>query len=133
MQLTKENIKPVGNRVLIEPYKQASTTEGGLILSEGDGYASPVIGTIVATGDTATYNIGDIVMMRRYSVDSLKVYAEDGEKEIYLLECSEIIAKVQSGQVGPPERKTDYSKIKELKDAKQRTEEVLKEEQKSNK
>lgn len=112
MILTQQNIQPIGDRLLIEPYKQASETTEGLIVSEGEGYAAPVIGTILKVGDKVTsYKVGEVVMMRRYSVDSLKVYSEDGEKEIYLLECSEVVARVSDGEpVEPPD---EYHQIKE--------------------
>lgn len=117
MVIQKQDIVPVGRRLLIEPFKQASETTEGLIVSEGDGYASPVIGTVVKAGDGCVYKEGDLLMFRRYSVDSLKVYADDGEQEIYLLEESEVVAYLQSGTVGPPQREKTYSQIAEKKNA----------------
>lgn len=119
IDLTLDNIFPQGNRLLIDPFKAAKETTEGLEMVEGDGYATPSVGTIIRVGDGLTYpyKVGDVVMMRRYSVDSIKVLTSDGEKEIYLLEASEVIAVVR-GEVGPPEKERvgDYSAINEKQD-----------------
>lgn len=121
MKILKQEIVPVGKRLLIEPFKQATKTTGGLAIVEGDGNATPVVGTVIRTGDNCAYKVGNVLLFRRYSIDSLKVYAEDGEQEIYLLEESEVIAFLESGEVAPPGRKGDYSQISMKQNADEKT------------
>lgn len=110
------NIFPVGKRLLLEAYKQANETSAGLVVSEGDGNATSVMGTVIRAGVGCAFQPGDTLLWRRYSVDTLKVYTEEGEREFYLIEESEVIAhvkdeKTQDGRIG------NYQKIKEKKDA----------------
>lgn len=117
-ELTPENIYPVTQsrttaRLLIEPFKQAKETSAGLQMSEGDGHATPVYGMVIKASDGATYKEGDAVLFRRYAIDSLKAYTADGDREIYLLEESEVIAIVR-GKVEPREKQSDVSQITEL-------------------
>lgn len=112
MIINKKDVIPVGNRLLIEPFKQAAETTEGLIISEGEGYASPVVGTVIRLGDTKEYSVGDVLLFRRYSVDSLKVYDDESEKEIYLLECSEVVARVSDGELVEPPKEYEQARLK---------------------
>ena len=94
MKITVENVVPKKNMLLLEPYKQADETEGGLVISQGDGFASPIMGTVLRVGSKATYKVGTVVMFRKYSVDALKLNTSEGQKEFYLLEDEEVIATV---------------------------------------
>lgn len=111
MTINKDDVIPVGKRLLIEPFKQASETTSGLAMAEGDGNATPVCGTVIRVGQGCSFKEGDLLLFRRYSIDSLKAYTEEGEQEIYLLEESEIIGTIASGSVAPPQRTGNYSQI----------------------
>jgi hypothetical protein len=118
-ELTPENIYPAsqsrsGARLLIEPFKQATETSEGLLMSEGDGHATPVYGRVKRASEGATYKEGDAVLFRRYAIDSLKAYTAEGDKEIYLLEETEVIGIVR-GRVEPRERQSNMTQIDQLK------------------
>ena len=115
--LIPENIYPVGPRILLEVYKQADKTSGGLEMSEGDGHATPSIGRVVRTGGPGgPYEVGDFLMWRRYGVDSIKVSTAEGDVEFYLLEEQEVIAKI-NGEVDTPQKRSNYNQIIEKQNA----------------
>lgn len=126
---TSENIVPVGKRYLVDAFKQAEETTAGLVISQGDGNATSVFGTVIRVGDIdCRWPVGAKLLWRRYSLDNLKLAAADGEHEYALIDESEIIAEVvsaPSGLVGPPSsapaRAGDYSAINELKHASKET------------
>jgi len=123
-----DNIFPVGKRLLVETFKQAEESSEGLELGVGDGYATSVLGTVVRAGDGCMFTVGDILMWRRYSVDNLKVYTKDGEKEYSLIEENEVIAQVKAGGVDTPKRVGDYKHITEKQNAGERSKEEFDEE-----
>lgn len=101
---SNENIYPIGARLLVEKFRQAKETTEGLEMSEGDGYSTSVLGTVIRCGDKCvSFGVGDVLMWRRYSVDDLKVYTGEGEKEYSLIDESEVIAKV-CDPVVPPDK-----------------------------
>lgn len=113
-ELIPENIYPVGPRILLEVWKQASETSAGLAMAEGDGHATPTVGRVVRTGngEASPFKVGDFLMWRRYGVDSIKVNTADGDVEFYLLEEEEVIARVR-GPVEAAQKQGDYSQITE--------------------
>lgn len=110
---SNDNIVPIGRRLLVEAYKQAKETDGGLEIVEGDGYATSVFGEVLRAGEECRFKKGDVLMWRRYSLDSLKVYTEEGEKEYFLIEESEVIAMIS--EIVEP--KDPRKQIKDKKDA----------------
>lgn len=114
-ELTSENIVPVGSRLLIEPFT-VGETKSGLVLGEGDGHATPVYGTVIKVGDNCIFKVGDHLLFRRYAIDSLKTYTADGDKEVYLLEETEVIGVVRGG-VEPREKQSNTDQIKEKHNA----------------
>lgn len=122
--LTPENIEPVDRderatgRLLIQPFKQAEETSEGLIMSEGDGHATPVYGRVIKASDNSKYKSGDFLLFRRYAIDSLKTYTADGDVEVYLLEESEIIGIVRSA-VEPRTKQSNIAQITEKRNGKE--------------
>ena len=115
-ELTMENITPVRSegrgRLLIQPFKQAGATSSGLLMSDGDGHATPVYGKVIKASEGCAYKAGDALLFRRYAIDSLKAYTASGEIEVYLLEESEVIGVV-SGPVEPRGKQSNVSQIAE--------------------
>jgi chaperonin GroES len=77
-------IKPLGERVLIEPLEAKSTTSGGIIIPE-NAKEKPSKGTVVAVGSTEegkalTVKVGDTVLYGKYSGTELDI-----EDKAYLI------------------------------------------------
>jgi chaperonin GroES len=85
-------IKPLGDRVVVEPIEQEETTASGIILPE-TAKEKPQKGTIVAAGPGARdedgdrialdVKVGDVVLYAKYAGTEFKV---DGKKLLILKE-----------------------------------------------
>lgn len=94
------NLKPLGDRVVVEPIEQEEMTASGIILPE-TAKEKPQKGTILAAGpggrDDAgkrvglDVNAGDIVLFAKYAGTEFKV---DGKKLLILKE-SDLLAVVE--------------------------------------
>jgi len=92
-------LKPLGNRVVIEPLEQDEVTAGGIVLPE-TAKEKPQKGTILAVGPgdrdddgkriALDVKVGDVVLYAKYSGTEIKV---DGKKLLILRE-SDILAIV---------------------------------------
>jgi len=92
-------LKPLGNRVVIEPLEQDEITAGGIVLPE-TAKEKPQKGTILAVGPgdrdddgkriALDVKVGDVVLYAKYSGTEIKV---DGKKLLILRE-SDILAIV---------------------------------------
>jgi chaperonin GroES len=92
-------LKPLGNRVVVEPMEQEEVTAGGIVLPE-TAKEKPQKGTILAVGPgdrdddgdriELDVKVGDIVLYAKYSGTEIKV---DGKKLLILRE-SDILAIV---------------------------------------
>ncbi len=91
------NIKPLADRVVVEPIEQEEVTAGGIILPE-TAKEKPQQGKIIATGPGRTddqgkrvemeVKVGDRVLYAKYSGTEIKL---DGKKLLILRE-SDILA-----------------------------------------
>jgi chaperonin GroES len=91
------NLKPLGNRVVVEPIEQEEVTAGGIVLPE-TAKEKPQKGTILSVGpgerdedgDYIPMDVksGDTVLFAKYSGTEIKV---DGKKLLILRE-SDILA-----------------------------------------
>jgi chaperonin GroES len=75
------NIKPLADRVLIEPAKAEETTKSGIIIPD-TAKEKPQKGTVVAVGpgtkdDPTTVKIGDVVLYGKYAGTEIKIEATD--------------------------------------------------------
>jgi chaperonin GroES len=95
------SLKPLGNRVVVEPIEQEEVTAGGIVLPE-TAKEKPQKGTVLSVGpgdrndkgeripmDVTT---GDTILFAKYSGTEIKL---DGKKLLILRE-SDILAIVQS-------------------------------------
>ena len=87
------NIKPLSDRVVIEPMAAETTTASGLIIPD-TAKEKPQKGTVVAVGNgkkdhTMTVKVGDTVLYGKYSGTELKYEGADylirKEDEIYAI------------------------------------------------
>lgn len=94
------NLKPLGNRVVVEPIEQEEVTAGGIVLPE-TAKEKPQQGVILAVGPGARDEdgdriamdvaVGDKVLYAKYSGTEIKV---DGKKLLILRE-EDILAIIE--------------------------------------
>jgi chaperonin GroES len=94
------NLKPLGNRVVVEPLEEEDITPGGIVLPE-TAKEKPQKGTIIAVGPgdrdehgnrmPLEVSVGDTVLFAKYSGTEIKV---DGNKLLILRE-SDLLAIIQ--------------------------------------
>lgn len=93
-------LKPLGNRVVVEPVEQEEVTAGGIVLPE-TAKEKPQKGTVISVGpgerdDKGKYipmdvKEGDVVLFAKYAGTEIKV---DGKKLLILRE-SDLLAIVE--------------------------------------
>ena len=77
----KLNIKPLGDRVLVEPMAAETKTASGIIIPD-NAKEKPQKGTVVAVGngkkdEPLTVKIGDVVLYGKYGGTELKLEVKD--------------------------------------------------------
>ena len=97
--VTKVNLQPLGERIVIKPMEQESTTKGGIFLPD-TAKEKPQEGEIVAAGpgrvtDDGTripmeLSVGDKVIYSKYAGTEYK----DGDDEYLILRESDVLAKL---------------------------------------
>lgn len=93
------NIKPLGDRVVVEPLEQEQTTASGIILPE-TAKEKPQEGKVLAIGPgrrdddgkriAMDVAVGDIVLFAKYAGTEVKL----GDKKLLILKESDILAIV---------------------------------------
>ena len=90
------NIKPLSDRVLIEPVAAETKTASGIFIPD-TAKEKPQKGRVIATGKGRYLGgkkvplevaVGDVVLFKKYGPDEIKI---DG-KEYYILEEEDILA-----------------------------------------
>ena len=94
------NLKPLADRIVVEPIEQEEVTAGGIILPE-TAKEKPQQGTVIAAGPGRTdddgkrvameVKVGDKVLYAKYSGTEIKL---DGKKVLILRE-SDVLAIVE--------------------------------------
>jgi len=94
------SLKPLGNRVIVEPVEQEEMTVGGIVLPE-TAKEKPQKGKVLAAGpgerdDDGEYipmdvKVGDLVLFAKYSGTEIKI---DGKKLLILRE-SDLLAIIE--------------------------------------
>ena len=97
---TKVNLKPLGDRVVVEPLEKEEKTASGIILPE-TAKEKPQEGEVVAAGPgrlddngkrvEMDVKKGDIVLFAKYSGTEIKI----DDKKLLILKESDILAIVQ--------------------------------------
>ena len=86
------NIRPLGNRVIIEPRKAEEKTKGGIYLPES-AQNEENKGTIVAISEEIKdpkVSTGDSVMFEKFSGKEIS----DNEKKYVIIDVKDILAKL---------------------------------------
>ena len=79
--MSKINIKPLADRVLVQPYEAETTTSSGIIIPD-TAKEKPQKGTVIAIGtgkkdEPLTVKEGDTVLYGKYSGTELKLEGKD--------------------------------------------------------
>ncbi len=91
--MAKVNIKPLADRVLVEPAAAEEKTAGGIIIPD-TAKEKPMKGTVVAVGagkkdEPITVKVGDTVLYGKYAGTELSVDGKDylimRESDIYAI------------------------------------------------
>ena len=94
------NLKPLEDRVIIEPNKEEEKTKSGIILPETASKEKPEQGKIVAVGPGKYENgkriamdvkVGDKVIFSKYGPDEIKV----DNREYLIARASDILAIIK--------------------------------------
>jgi len=90
--MSKPNIQPLGENVLIEPAKQDAKTASGIVLPDTSG-EKPQEGMVIAIGEDKKIKVkkGQKVIYSKYSGNEIKV----GDKEYLLVKNEDILAVVK--------------------------------------
>jgi len=85
-------IKPIGNRILVEPLKIEEKTFSGIILPSSGEAKSSNMGIVVALGNIKEdVKVGDKVFFKPHS----GVEIPDSDKTFLILEVEEILAVIE--------------------------------------
>jgi chaperonin GroES len=90
--MSKVNIQPLGENVLVEPAKLDTKTASGIVLPDA-GSEKPQEGLVIAVGDDKKIKVkaGQKVIYSKYSGNEVKA----GEKEYLLVKNEDILAVVK--------------------------------------
>lgn len=92
-----KNIEVDGERMLVEPIESAKESKSGLILDTSTANSAEVLGKILKLGKETyegkpiEWKIGQRVLWRRYSLDSIKFFSDEGEKKVYFVDYEDIL------------------------------------------
>ena len=106
------NLKPLGDRLIVEPLEEEQTTVGGIVLPD-TAQEKPQRGTVLAvgpgarnteTGERIPLDVaeGDVVIYSKYGGTEIKVEAE----EYLILRESDVLAKVVGAEKKSKKRET---------------------------
>lgn len=95
---SKTKIRPLGNRLVVEPEKQEEQTESGIVIPESAKEESPEQGTVLAVGpgrmgddgnrQKPEVSKGDKVIFKKYAPTEIEV----GEEEYFILDEGDVLA-----------------------------------------
>ena len=99
--MAKINLRPLDDRVVVEPMEAEAKTAGGIVLPDS-AQEKPQRGTVVAVGPgkltdtgnrgTLSVAVGDVVIYGKYSGTEIEVAGKD----VKILRESDILAKLVS-------------------------------------
>lgn len=91
--MQKENIKPLGENVLVRLVKANQKTKSGIFLPETVGTDRPQEGKVLAIGESKKIQVkkGQVVIFAKYSGTEIKMGSED----YLILKAEDILATVE--------------------------------------
>lgn len=98
--MSKVNIKPLGDRVLVEPVEEKEQVKGGIVIPDS-AKEKPMEGKVIALGTGKLdekgnkipfdVKVGDTILMSKYGGTEVKY----NDKEYKILSVSDILAVVE--------------------------------------
>lgn len=82
MTLNTPKIRPLGDRLVVEPKGKETTTPGGIVIPDTAGEEKPIEGTVRAVGDGKWYDgkkqplqvkVGDRILFGKYAGTAIKL------------------------------------------------------------
>jgi chaperonin GroES len=86
MSTTSPKIRPLSDRLVVEPQEQESKTAGGILIPDTADKDKPMQGTVVAVGNgryvdgklvPLQVNVGDKVLFGKYAGTNIKLLAKE--------------------------------------------------------
>lgn len=100
MSQATSKIRPLGDRIVVEPKEKETKTAGGIVLPENAGQEKPMEGTVVAIGDGKWYDgkkqplqvkIGDKILFGKYAGTNFKL----NEKELLVMREEDVMGVLE--------------------------------------
>jgi chaperonin GroES len=94
------SIRPLGDRVLVEPYKEEEVTAFGIVLPDTVDKEKKAQGKIIALGNgeelvKLQLKIGDVVVFEKWGGEEVKMGKGKDEKEYKVLNHDKILAVIE--------------------------------------
>ena len=91
--MQKENIKPLGENVLVKLVKADQKTKSGIFLPETASADRPQEGKVIAIGESAKIKVkkGQMIIFAKYSGTEIKMKSE----EYLIIKAEDILAVVE--------------------------------------
>jgi len=87
------NIKPLDDRVLIEPISEEESTKSGIVIPETADKEKSEQGKVIAVGPKTTVKVGDVVLFSKYGPNEIKI-----DNKEYLIAKEEDILAIIYGE-----------------------------------
>jgi chaperonin GroES len=86
-------IKPCGDRLLVEPTELQKKTESGIIIPD-TAKEKPIVGKVIEIGNSddvkSAFAVGDTVLFAKYGGEDISL----NNKEYKIIQMSDILAKI---------------------------------------
>ena len=96
-----QNLKPLGDHVIIKPLSEEETTKSGIILPDTVDKEKPEKGEVLAVGPgkilengqraEMSVKVGNKIIFKKYSPDEIKV----GDDEVLVIKEEDVIAVIE--------------------------------------
>ncbi|MCE5304498.1 MAG: co-chaperone GroES [Chloroherpetonaceae bacterium] len=86
-------IKPIGDRILVQPLELQKQTESGIIIPD-TAKEKPITGKVIEIGTsedvTNNFKVGDTVIYAKYGGDEITI----DNKDLKIIQYSDVLAKI---------------------------------------
>ncbi len=99
--MSKLNLKPLGNRLIVKPIVEDETTKSGIILPDTVGKEKPIRGEVSAVGpgkmlengqrEKIDLKVGDKILFEKYGSDEYKI----DDQEFLVVEYDKVVAVIE--------------------------------------
>lgn len=88
-------ITPTQGHVLIKPYEKPKEVKGFQLAGDMQNDA-PVRGEVIGVASAGRFQVGQTLFFRRYAIDELAYFDEDGkETKVWLVDEKEVLAVLE--------------------------------------